>query len=82
MPAYGQNNCILKTIRFENIELIREHLRVLEQTSQIREHSRVSRTCTNPAYNTQKLQIGNNVCIYKVTCMHLQSYMYTFTKLQ
>ena len=37
---------------------------------------------TNVPYNTQKLQIGHDVCIYKVTCMHLQSYMYAFTKLQ
>ena len=56
MPTYGQNNCILKTILFENI---REHSRVLEQTSQIREHSRVSRTCANPALNTKLVTLGN-----------------------
>ncbi len=26
------------------------------------------------SYNTHKLKSGDNVCIYKVTCIHLQSY--------
>ena len=45
MPISSHNNGILKTIRSENI---REHSRVLEQTSQIREYLRFSRTRETP----------------------------------
>ena len=75
MPAYGQNNCILETIRFENIEL---NSRTFEGTRTDKSNSRtfegfenMYEPCIQYTKTTNRRQ-----------CMHLQSYMYTFTKLQ
>ena len=47
MPIYGQNNCILKTIRFENI---REHRVKFENIWGFREHVRTLHVCLSPPY--------------------------------
>ena len=50
MPIiYGQNNSILKTIRFENI--------IRTSRCQIREYSRFSRTCSNPVDKSSPCQL-------------------------